>query len=163
MPHVYFKQPQTLPGGNGSCPKYELDTAEDKNGLLDLTTRYWVSVVLMLPLTAIVLRDILPIFKQTAVAMRALSLAEFILATPVVIWSGRPLFVRTWRALKDRKPDAFTVIGLCAGATYLYSLAALFLQTMFSGTPYFGASAMMVTLALYGLLHRFAAECRQGS
>ncbi len=155
-----MKQPQTLPGGNGSCPKCGLDTAEDKNGLLDLSTRYWVSVVLMLPLTVIVLRDILPIFKQTAVAVRALSLAEFILATPVIIWSGKPLFSRAWSALKDRKPDAFTIIGLCASAVYLYSVAALFLQTIFSGTPYFAASAMMVTLALYGLLHRFAAECR---
>ena len=160
MPYTSLKQPHALPGGDGSCPKCGLDTAEDKNGLLDLSTRYWVSVVLMLPLTAIVLRDILPIFKQTEVAMRALSLAEFILATPVVIWSGRPVFERAWRALKDKKPDTLTVIGLCAGATYLYSLTALFLQTMFSGTSYFGASAMMVTLALYGLLHRFAAECR---
>jgi len=156
MSYTYSKQPQVLPGGDGSCPKCGLDTAEDKNGLLDLTTRYWVSVVLMLPLTAIVLRDILPIFKQTAVAMRALSLAEFILATPVVIWCGRPLFARTWRALKDRKPDASAAIGLCAGVTYLYSLAALFLQTMFSGTSYFGASAMMVTLALYLLLHELS-------
>lgn len=163
MSHAYLKQPQTMPGGDGNCPKCELDTAEDKNGLLDLATRYWVSVVLMLPLTAIVLRDILPIFKQTAVAVRALSLAEFILATPVVLWCGKPLFAQAWRALRDRKPDAFTVIGLCAGATYLYSVAALFLQTMFSGGSYFAASAMMVTLALYGLLHRLAADCHQGT
>jgi len=161
MPYAYLKQPQAMQDGHGSCPKCGLDTAEDKNGLLDLSTRYWVSVVLMLPLTAIVLRDILPIFKQTAVAMRALSLAEFILATPVVIWSGRPIFERAWRALKDKKPDMLTVIGLCAGAVYLYSVAALFIQTMFSGGSYFGASAMMVTLALYLLLHRFAADCRQ--
>ena len=156
MPHVYFKQPQAMPGGNGSCPKCGLDTAEDKNGLLDLSTRYWVSVVLIIPLTAIVLRDILPIFKQTAVAVRALSLAEFILATPVIIWSGRPIFQRAWRALKERRPDAFAIIGLCAGAIYLYSVAALFLQSMFSGTPYFGASAMLVTLALYLLLHKMS-------
>ena len=120
MPYTYFKQPQAKPGGNGSCPKCGLDTAEDKNGLLDLTTRFWVSIVLMFPLTIIALRDILPIFKQTEVAVRALSLAEFILATPVIIWCGKPLFTRAWRALKDRKPDSLTIIGLCAGAAYLF-------------------------------------------
>ena len=153
MSYAYFKHPQAMPDGDGSCPKCGLDTAEDKNGLLDLSTRYWVSVVLMLPLTLIVLRDILPIFKQTAVAVRALSLAEFILATPVVIWSGRPIFARAWHALKDKKPDALMVIGLCAGAAYLYSVASLFLQTMFSGPSYFGASAMLITLALSWQMH----------
>jgi Cu+-exporting ATPase len=156
MPYTYLKQPQVMQGGDGSCQKCGIDTAEDKNGLLDLSTRYWVSVVLMLPLTIIMLRDILPIFKQTEVALRALSLAEFILATPIVIWSGRPIFERTWRALKEKKPDTLAVIGLCAVATYLYSVAALFLQTIFSGSSYFGASALMITLALYLLLHKMS-------
>ncbi len=144
MRYTYARHPQGFQEGDST--------------LLDLTTRYWVSIVLMFPLALIALRDVLPIFKQTEVAIRALALAEFMLATPVLLWCGKPVFIHAWRGLRDRSLDLLVFIGIFAGAAYLYSVANLFLQTMISGPSLFGASAMLVTLGLYWRLHGLEEE-----
>ena len=49
---------------------------------------------------------------------------QLVLASPVVLWAGRPFFERGWRSLVSRRLNMFTFVALGTGAAYLYSVAA---------------------------------------
>jgi Cu+-exporting ATPase len=84
---------------------------------------------------------------------------EFLLATPVVLWGGWPLFERFWSSLVNRSPNMFTLIGLGTGAAYLDSVTATFFSQIFPASfhgmdgaapVYFEAAAVITTLVLLG-------------
>jgi Cu+-exporting ATPase len=80
--------------GPGSCPKcgmaLEPEIAVEEEGpnteLIDMTRRFWVAVVLSIPVLALGMLE----------TQRWL---QFGLATPAVVWAGWPLFVRGWASL----------------------------------------------------------------
>lgn len=78
-------------------------TGEARNVELDTMTRRWgVSLLLTLPLLALVFR----------VGMPGLQL---ILATPVVVWGGWPFFQRGWESFLHHRANMFTLIALGTG------------------------------------------------
>jgi Cu+-exporting ATPase len=72
---------------------------------------------------------------------------QFILATPVVFWSGGAFFTKAWRLAKQRTANMDTLIALGVGSAYGYSLPALFRR---SGHIYFEAGAAIITFVLLG-------------
>jgi cation transport ATPase len=94
--------PQIQRPGPGSCPICGMalepmtPTGDDAANpeLRDMTRRFWVSVALSLPLVALVMGEH---FVETApLAPRAAVWVQLVLATPVVLWGGRPFFERGW-------------------------------------------------------------------
>ena len=84
---------------------------------------------------------------------------ELILATPVVLWGGRPFFERFWSSVVNRSPNMFTLIAMGTGAAYLDSIVATILPQAVplsfrdghGGVPtYFEAAAVITTLVLLG-------------
>lgn len=78
---------------------------------------------------------------------------ELLLATPVVLWSGRRFLARGFTELRHLSPGMDSLVMLGSGAAYLYSLLALTLPGRFpAGTAnlYFEAAAVIVTLILLG-------------
>jgi cation transport ATPase len=155
--------PEVRQSGPGACPKcgmaLEPETpmpAEDNTELRDMTRRFWISVVLALPVFVLAMgADMLP----HAFSMRALQWIEFALATPVVLWAGWPLFQRGWASLVNRHLNMFTLIALGVGVAWSYSMVALLLPDIFppamhgmGGTVpvYFEAAAMITALVLLG-------------
>ena len=49
---------------------------------------------------------------------------EFVLALPVVLWAGKPFFVRAIQSLIHLSPNMWTLIGLGTGAAFVYSVVA---------------------------------------
>ena len=160
--------PQVRQVKPGSCPLcgmgLEAETVsadgEDDSELKDMSRRFWVSLVLSLPLLAIVMGEMIPgspfahLFAGSW--SRWLQLA---LATPVVLWGGWPFFVRGVQSLRTMKLNMFTLIGLGVSIAYVYSLVALFLPQIFppafrghdGGVAlYFEAAAVITTLVLLG-------------
>jgi P-type Cu+ transporter len=93
------------------------------------------------------------------------------LATPVVLWSGWPFFVRGWKSVKSRHLNMFTLIALGTGIAYLDSVAAALLPEAFpaafrmmDGSPplYFEAAAVIVTLVLVGQVLELRARALTG-
>ncbi len=77
-----------------------------------------------------------------------------VLTSPVVFWSGRSIFVNTWKALRHGATTMDTLIAMGAGAAWIYSTYAL---VAFSGMAhmqsehiYFETAATIVTLILVG-------------
>ena len=158
--------PEIVRDGPGECPICgmaleprgggEADDAE----LRDMTRRFVVSAALTLPVVALAMAHLLPGNPVEALVPRRVGAwIEGGLATPVVLWSGWPFFVRGWRSVVNRSLNMFSLIALGVGVAFAFSLVALVFPHVFppsfSGESgevglYFEAAAVIVTLILLG-------------
>lgn len=83
---------------------------------------------------------------------------QFILTLPVVFHATWIFFERAYRSVKSLKFNMFTLIGIGAGAAWIYSVIALFIPQVFpseligSGEAhlYFESTVVILTLVLVG-------------
>jgi Cu+-exporting ATPase len=132
----------------------------ENHELKDMTRRFWISVVLTLPLLWSMLGEVFPAINPMRVFPHAwVAWGQLALATPVVLWAGWPFFVRGWRSVVTRNLNMFTLIALGTGAAWLFSVVATVVPGVLpasfmteSGAPplYFEAAAIIVTLVLLG-------------
>jgi Cu+-exporting ATPase len=103
--------------------------------------------------------------------MRVSIWVQLALATPVVLWGGRPFFERFWASLNTRNLNMFTLIGLGIGVAYGYSLVATLAPTIFPASlrtmgglvpVYFEAAAVITTLVLLGQVLELRARSATG-
>jgi Cu+-exporting ATPase len=141
--------------GSGVCPKCgmalepEIATLEDDEEnpeLKEMTRRFWIAAVLSIPVLAIGMAETLP-------------LLQLILATPVVVWAGWPLFQRAWLSIVNRSPNMFTLIGMGTGAAYIYSFIAVFQDL----PVYFEAASVITALVLLGQVLELRARGKTGA
>jgi Cu+-exporting ATPase len=159
--------PEIEQGHPGSCPKcgmaLEPKTATAEEGpnpeLVDMSRRFWVGLVLSVPVFLIAMADMLPGRPLHHLDMTMLNWVQLVLATPVVLWAGWPFFERAWGSIVHRSPNMFTLIALGVGAAYLYSLAATvvpwafpegFRSAMGAVETYFDTAAVVTVLVLLG-------------
>jgi P-type Cu+ transporter len=168
--------PEIVRDGPGACPicgmALEPRTVSLEEGpsaeLADMTRRFWVSVALTLPLLFIAMAPMAGL-RLGALEGRTGRWVELILATPVVLWSGWPFFVRGWASVVNRSPNMFTLIALGTGVAYLESVAAVLAPGLFPASfrdhhgevgVYFEAAAVIVTLVLLGQVLELRARGR---
>jgi Cu+-exporting ATPase len=158
--------PQIRQEGPGACPicgmalEPETVTAEApvNHELIDFTRRFWVGLVLTLPVFALEMGGHL-----TGLMMRipgqTSNWIQFALATPVVLWAGWPFFERGWASLRNRSLNMFTLIAIGVGAAWIYSVVAVLAPGLFpaavrgmdgSVPVYFEAAAVITVLVLIG-------------
>ena len=158
--------PEVVRSEPGSCPicgmalEARNATTEDNSELNDMTRRFWISTALAFPVFVIAMgADLLPQLMPKSVSMLTLQWLEFALATPVVLWSGWPIFQRGWASLVNRSLNMFTLISLGVGVAWSYSVVAMLLPEMFPPAMhtmgglvpvYFEAAAMIMALVLLG-------------
>ena len=158
--------PQIRQVGPGSCPicgmalEPEVVTAEAQPNpeLADMTRRFWIGLVLSLPVLALEMGGHLSNLHML-LGTRLSSLIQFALATPVVLWTGWPFFERAWQSLKTRNLNMFTLIAMGTGVAWAYSVVAIAIPGLFppafrgpEGTVavYFEAAAVITVLVLLG-------------
>lgn len=164
----------------GNCPicgmalEPRTVTVEEANPeLVDMTRRFWQSVILGAPILALMISEMMPGRPlQQLFSGWALVWFQFLLATPVVLWAGWPLFERAWVSLVNRHLNMFTLIGLGTGAAYLYSVAATLAPDLFPGSfrghsgelaVYFEPAVAIVALVLLGQVLELRARSRTSS
>lgn len=172
--------PEIVQSAPGVCPicgmalEARTVTVEEVNPELeDMTRRFWQSVVLGSPILALMISDMLPGQPlQQLVSGKVLVWFQFLLATPVVLWIGRPLFERAWASIVNRHLNMFTLIGLGTGAAYLYSVAATFMPDLFPDSfrahggelaVYFEPAVVIIALVLLGQVLELRARSRTSS
>ncbi len=171
--------PEVKQIGPGTCPicgmaleptEISLDIEEDKTELNDMSRRFWVSVILCLPLLVITMGG--RHFFEDIVSGRLLSYLEVLLASPVVLWAGLPFFERFYQSLKNKNLNMFTLIGVGVGVAYTYSLIAVFFPNLFPASfkdgsgevgLYFEAAAVIVALVLLGQVLELRARSQTGA
>jgi len=158
--------PQIRQEGPGSCPicgmalEPETVTAEVpvNHELIDFTRRFWVSLVLTLPVLALEMGAHLTNL-HTLIPGQVSNWIQFVLATPVVLWAGWPFFQRGWASLRSRHLNMFTLIAMGVGVAWTYSVVAVLAPELFppaflrmdgSAPVYFEAAAVITVLVLVG-------------
>jgi Cu+-exporting ATPase len=154
-------------------PRTVTATEEDNPELRNMTRRFWISLVLTVPLLATAMADMLPGMPiRQALPTGWLPWTELLLATPVVLWGGAPFFQRGWMSIVNRSTNMFTLIAMGTGVAYLFSLVAIVFPQIFpasfldmNGAPplYFEAAAAIVTLVLLGQVLELRARSRTGA
>jgi P-type Cu+ transporter len=173
-PEIVRPQPGSCPiCGMALEPRTVTAREEENPELRDMTRRFWVGVLLTVPLLGIAMADMLPSMPvQRALPNGWLPWIELALATPAVLWAGWPFFQRFWTSLINRSPNMFTLIGMGTGVAYLYSLVATLFPRIFppslrgmDGYPdvYFEAAAAITTLVLLGQVLELRARGRTGA
>jgi Cu+-exporting ATPase len=170
--------PQIVRPGPGSCPMCGMAlepravAAEEPENpeLVSMTRRFWSSVVLTIPLLVLGMSDLIPGQPiQYLLSARAMGWIELALATPVVLWAGRPFFERGWASVLNRSLNMFTLIALGTGAAFFFSVVAVVFPQLFPGTfrdlsgevpVYFEAAAAITTLVLLGQVLELRARSR---
>jgi Cu+-exporting ATPase len=133
---------------------------EENPELTDMTRRFWISVILTVPLLLITMSEMLPGQPvQHAFSARLLTWVQMLFATPVVLWGGWPFFVRAWASIVNRSLNMFTLIAIGTGTAYGFSVLATVLPDIFPASfrthsgqvaVYFEAAAVITTLVLLG-------------
>ncbi|MHA3834707.1 heavy metal translocating P-type ATPase [Terrabacter sp. AAH1] len=154
-------EPVTVTAGSGPNPE-----------LADMTRRFVVAVALSVPVLVLSMgRDLLPALED-AISATAAGWAQLVLATPVVLWAGRPFFQRGWTSVRTMKLNMFTLIAMGTGVAWLFSVVATVAPGVFpeafrmdgAVAVYFEAAAIITALVLLGqVLELRARESTSGA
>jgi len=155
-------EPLVITGEEGANPE-----------LADMSRRFAVCLAFTTPLLLLAMGEML--FGRSplpALSGRVLLWVQLLLATPVVLWGGKPFFERGWASVRSRNLNMFTLIALGTGVAYGSSvLATLFpglipasLRGHGGAVPvYFEAAAVITTLVLLGQVLELRARSQTSS
>jgi Cu+-exporting ATPase len=160
-PQVRSTDPESCPiCGMGLEPETISLEDDDQSELRDMRRRFLVAAVLSVPVLILAMGKYVPGVDMEALVPHRIGIwLELIFATPVVLWSGWPFFVRGWRSVVSRNLNMFTLISLGVGVAYVYSIIATMFPEIFPDSfrgnrgavgVYFEAAAVIVTLILLG-------------
>ena len=173
-PEVVRQEPGPCPICGMALERRTVTAEEEANPeLVDMSRRFWVSLVLAAPLLVVAMWEMvagrpLPL----GLSPRALTWLQMALATPVVLWGGWPFFQRGWASIVTRSLNMFTLIAVGVGVAYTYSIFATLFPNIFpasfrlhGGAPavYSEAAAIITALVLLGQVLELRARSRTSS
>lgn len=165
----------------GSCPicgmalepKVVSADEEQNPELAGMTRRFWVSLVLTIPVVVAAMGEMIPGQPlQQLASKETWAWIELLFSTPVILWGGWPFFVRGWQSVVNRSLNMFTLIGLGVSVAYMYSLVATLAPGGFPAAfrdnggnvaVYYEAAAVIVTLVLLGQVLELRARSQTGA
>ena len=172
-PEIVREEPGTCPIC-GMAPEAMTVVAEAPRNseLIDFTRRFWIGLVLGLPVFLLEMSDHVGVPVNEWIGADVSQWIQGVLATPVVLYCGYPFFKRGWRSMVTRHFNMFTLIAIGTGAAYLYSLVGLLVPGAFpsdfrgaGGTVpvYFEAASVIVVLILLGQVLELRAREKTGN
>ncbi|CDZ60881.1 Copper-exporting ATPase [Neorhizobium galegae bv. orientalis] len=170
--------PQVRQIGPGNCPicgmTLEPETPAVETGpspeLVDMQRRFWIGLVLALPVLALEMGSHLTNLHMLLGAQTS-NVIQMLLATPVVLWAGWPFFERGWQSVVTRHLNMFTLIAMGTGVAWIYSVVATVVPGIFPETfrfaegtvaVYFEAAAVITVLVLLGQVLELRAREQTG-
>jgi len=124
---------------------------------VDMKRRFWIALVLTLPILA---------YSPLAINIFGLNLPFpfdvnwllFLLTTPVVFWAGSVFITGAYYSLKAKQLNMSVLVSTGVLAAYFFSVL---ITVMGLGETYFEAAAMLVTFVLFG--HWMEMKSRRGT
>jgi len=159
--------PEIVRDEPGDCPKcgmalepMAIEAEEENHELIDMTRRFWVSVIFALPVFISAMgSEFWPDIFNEIIQPRTRQWMELVLSAPVVLWGAWPFFVKGWASIVTRHLNMFTLISLGVGVAWGYSLVATLFPNLFPISVrnemgvipvYFEAAAVITALVLLG-------------
>jgi P-type Cu+ transporter len=158
-----------------ATPEYHgtLVQKEKNYGLNGVRRRLWIGAALTIPTLSITLGEFLTGASfASLVATHTRTWIELSFASPVVVWSGWPVFVQGWRSVTQRRVNTFTLASVGIAATYLYSVVAAVVPKIFPSSfqdatgqvpVYFGAASLITTVFLLAQVVELNARSHNGA
>lgn len=165
----------------GNCPKCGMDlipekgeeTSDEERAYKKMAKKFWIALALSIPLFIIAMSDMIPFLNfETIAPKKVWGWVEFLLATPVVFYSGWVFFKRGWSSIVRWMPNMWTLISISVGTAYIFSVVALLVPSVFppqfkdvNGNVhiYFEAAAVILTLVLLGQVLELQAHRKTNS
>lgn len=158
--------PQVRQRGPGHCPlcgmALEPVVATTQSGdspeLRDMTRRFWVALVLTVPVFALEMGAHLGDIHHL-IGQQTSNWIQLLFGTPVVLWAGWPFFARAGASVKNRSLNMFSLIALGTGVAWVYSIVGTVMPQVFPAAfrgpdgavaIYFEAAAVITVLVLLG-------------
>jgi len=128
--------------------------------LIDMSKRLKVSAFFSIPLLLITMSEMVPsISLAHRLSPTLYAWLQFALATPVVVWTGKPIFAKAWQSIVSLHLNMFTLIGLGTAVAYMFSVVGTIAPELFPASfrghaggvgLYYEAAAVIMTLVLLG-------------
>ncbi|MFE0630438.1 heavy metal translocating P-type ATPase [Streptomyces sp. NPDC058864] len=159
-----YAVPRVPPTDAGAAEAEAADAAERQAEITDLTRRVVIGAVLTLPVLFAVMAH--ELFGADWVPAWLLNhWVQLALITPVMFYTGRPIHVTGWLALRHRSADMNSLITLGTTAAYGYSLLVTFAPGVLPNElreVYYEAVGVILTLILLGRLLEARAKAGTG-
>lgn len=169
-PEIVRKEPGSCPICGMALEPRTVTGDETNPELVDMTRRFWIGVVLTLPVLFLGMSEMIPGQPvQHLLSPRLLTWIQFLLATPVVLWGGWPILQRGRASVVHRSLNMFTLISIGIATGYVYSVVATLFPDWFPESfrghdgqvgVYFEAAAVITTLVLLGQVLELRARSR---
>lgn len=168
-PEIRQAEPGTCPICGMALEPETLSADSENPELTDFRRRFWIGALLTLPVFLLEMGGHL-IDLESVINASTSNYIQLILATPVVVWAGKPFFERSWASLKTGHLNMFTLIAMGTGVAWLYSLVATMVPGIFPQnflkdgvvSVYFEASAVIIVLVLLGQVLELKARAKTG-
>lgn len=159
----------------GDCPicgmalePVQAAPVEDNAELHDMLRRFWIGLVLALPVVVLAMGAHLPGLNAIPATLSAW--LQLLLSTPVVLWCGWPFLERGARSLVTRHFNMFTLIALGTSVAWLFSVIVVLFPSVLPHSlrhhgelpVYFEAAAVIIVLVLLGQVLELRARAGTG-
>jgi Cu+-exporting ATPase len=170
--------PQIIQDHPGNCPicgmtleakNLKEDISDDASEYKDMLSRFTVGFVLTIPVFILAMSNIFPMINSY-ISPNVSRFLQFLLSTPVILWSGWPFFERGYQSVINRSLNMFSLISLGISVSYIFSLIAFFFPSIFRSeflhnnqpSLYFETAAMITVLVLLGQVLELKARSQTG-
>jgi Cu+-exporting ATPase len=171
--------PEIIRNEPGSCPicgmnlvPLKSNVDEEDKTYKDLLLKLKIATLFTVPIFLIAMSDMIPNNPlHQLLSTKYWNWIQFGLSIPVVFYATWIFFQRAWQSILSRHFNMFTLIGIGAGAAWVFSVIALFFPNIFPEQfkmhnvvyVYFEAATVILTLVLLGQLLEARAHSRTNS
>lgn len=172
--------PEIVRDEPGSCPicgmdlvPMEVDESAESKTYDKLLKKFWIATGFTFPIFLIAMSEMVPNNPLYEILdLKYWNWIQFVLSIPVVFYATWMFFERAYKSIVTWNLNMFTLIGIGAGAAWLFSLFGLFFPDIFPdqfksdpGTVhvYFEAATVILTLVLLGQLLEARAHSKTNS
>src|SRR5699024_5259449 len=171
--------PEIVEDEQGDCPKcgealvVKEEESPEEATYKRLKKKLWIALVFTIPIFILAMQEMLPsqpIYE--IISVKTAYWIQGVLSIPVVFYATWMFFKRAYRSIKSLNFNMFILIGIGAGAAWLFSLVGLLMPDIFPSDfktddgvvhVYFEAATVILTLVLLGQVLEARAHGRTNS
>ncbi len=161
-PEIIENQPNSCPICGMDLIPLEPSISSEQKVYKELSKKMIIAIIFTVPVFLIAMSDLIPGKPLSQImSQQAWNWMQLVLTIPVVFYACWMFFVRAWKSIVTWNLNMFTLIGIGAGAAFIFSLAGLIFPNVFPAEfktdagaihLYFDATAVILTLVLLGQL-----------
>ncbi|QTD37328.1 cadmium-translocating P-type ATPase [Polaribacter batillariae] len=172
--------PEVIKDEAGACPicgmdlvPMEADISAEEKTYKKLSKKFWIAVAFTLPIFFIAMSEMLhnnPLYD--ILEQKIWNWVQFALSIPVVFYATWMFFERAYKSIKTWNLNMFTLIGIGAGISWVFSVFGMLFPDVFPNQfktefgavhVYFEAATVILTLVLMGQLLEARAHSKTNS